>query len=283
MKKIAFLFLIIDNPHFTKIWDSYLRGKKDKYSLYIHPKYPDKLIWKKKNVIKDLQETAWGYITRAYIALLREAYKDKDNYKFITISESDIPIKTFDQFYNDATNDNKSIIKLMKIKPYNYGARIEPQKTKPKPKNFIKHYARFMLNREHVEQLLKMDTEGIMNFFHNMQVGDEFFLSVLYPLHNIRDFDVTFDDWDYTKKIRDEYNLKIKLLYEEQEKKGKNNNKEILELKKLRDDISKNPKTIINVEEDLDKIKKCHSYFYRKFSKESNIEKYWKEIIHYHT
>ena len=30
----------------------------------------------------------------------------------------------------------------MDIKKYNYGARIEPQKTKPKPKKFIKHYAR---------------------------------------------------------------------------------------------------------------------------------------------
>ena len=43
----------------------------------------------------------------------------------------------------------------------------------------------------------------------------------------------------------------------------------------------KNPKTITDVEPDLENIKKCNSYFYRKFSKESNIADYWKEIIKY--
>ena len=53
-------------------------------------------------------------------------------------------------------------------------------------------------------------------------------------------------------------------------------------LKKLQNkynQLVKSPKTIIKVEEDLDKIKKCKSYFYRKFDKNSDIEKYWKNII----
>jgi hypothetical protein len=99
MKKIAFLFLVLDNPNFPKIWDKYFRGHKDKYEIYIHPKYPDKVTWKKRSVIKNLQETGWGFITRAYIELLKEAFKDPDNYKFVTISESCIPIQSFDDFY----------------------------------------------------------------------------------------------------------------------------------------------------------------------------------------
>jgi hypothetical protein len=35
MKKIAFLFLIIDNPNFPEIWDKYLDGNEDKYTIYI--------------------------------------------------------------------------------------------------------------------------------------------------------------------------------------------------------------------------------------------------------
>lgn len=51
MHKIAFLFLTIDNPHFPKLWDSYFRGNKEKYTLYIHPKNREKVTWKNKNII----------------------------------------------------------------------------------------------------------------------------------------------------------------------------------------------------------------------------------------
>ena len=67
MKKIAFLFLIIDNPNFPTIWNKYFRGNSSKYNIYIHPKYPENTTWKKKNIIKNLKETQWGFIVEAYI------------------------------------------------------------------------------------------------------------------------------------------------------------------------------------------------------------------------
>lgn len=280
MQKIAFLFLVIDNPNFLKIWNSYFRGNKDKYNIYIHSKYPDKLTWKKKNLINNLVDTEWGFITRAYIELLEESYKDKDNIKFITISESCIPIQSFDNFYEDAINDKRSWIKSMHLSKYNYEARINPQKTKPKPQHFIKNYARFCLNRIHVKLLLEKKKE--LEFFHNMQVGDEYFLSVLYPLKNYKDFAVIYDDWEYIEKEKKKIKNEKRILYEIQEKKGINKSKELEELEEKFRMIAKSPKTIMNVEEDLDKIKECSSYFYRKFAKNSNIEKYWKDIIKYH-
>lgn len=275
MKKIAFLFLTIENPNFPKIWDKYFRNNKDKYSIYIHPKYPDKVTWKRRNIIKNLQETGWGFITRAYIELLKAAFQDPDNYKFITVSESCIPIKSFDIFYNECINDPRSWIKSMPIKAYNYKMRLNTQLTKPKPKVFLKNYARFCLNRDHVSMLLSAELE----FFHKMHVGDEFFLSVLHPLKNVRDFDVIYDDWDYVAEQQKKIKNQKKKLYEEQESKHVNRTKELSNLNEEFSRISKNPKTIINVEDDLDKIKKCPSYFYRKFAPNSNIEKYWKSII----
>jgi hypothetical protein len=106
-----------------------------------------------------------------------------------------------------------------------------------------------------------------------MLVGDEFFLSSLYPFKNIKDFDITFDDWEWTEKQ--------KVIIKEKIKKSKSD-QEYLKLKEEFDNIAKSPKTIINVEEDLDKIKKCKSFFYRKFGKASNIEKYWNDIINFH-
>jgi len=285
MIKIAFLFLIIDNPHFPKLWDSYFRGHKDKYNIYLHPKYPDKTTWKKKNIIQNLQPTEWGFITRAYMELFKEAYKDPDNMYFITISESDIPIQTFHQLYNKLTHQNKSWIKIMPIHYYNKTARLNANPYQPRPKLFIKHYARMQLIRKHVSTLIQKEKE--LEFFHTMHVGDEFFLSVLCPLHDYESFPVTYDDWEYTenekKKIKDE-KRKLYELFDNANQK----NKLVIKgkLNKLNEDykrVSRNPKTITNVIEDLDKIKSCSSFFYRKFSKESFVDKYWKEIINAHS
>lgn len=282
MKKIAFLFLVLDNPNFPKLWDSYFKGHADKYTIYIHPKYKAKCTWKKKNIIKNIHDTEWGFITRAYIELMQEAYKDKTNYKFVTISESCIPIKSFDKFYNDVMSDNRSLVKRMNISNYDYTSRIMIQKTLPFPKHLIKHYARFCLNRDHVKILLSKSHE--LEFFHNMQVGDEFFLSVLYPFKNsIKNFNVTYDDWDYIDLMKRDLNNKIKNIQIMQNKlpldKAIEKNNELFKYYDIVNNISKSPKTILDVREDLNKIKSCESYFYRKFSKESNIEEYYKNIV----
>ena len=285
MKKIAFLFLILDNPNFPKIWNEYFKGNEDKYTIYIHPKYPEKVRWNKDRVIKNLQETSWGFITRAYMELLKEAYKDPDNYKFITLSESCIPIQSFKSFYKECIEDPRSFIKLSHISRYDWEERlfIKNYKDSKNAKKIIKHYARFCLSPKHVKLLLSKEKE--LERFHRMHVGDEFFLSVLYPLTNYRDFDVTYDDWEYIKiQIKDIIN-KIRKKYEEQEKYDKNLKQNIDKLQKEKArifEISKNPKTIIDVKSDLEKIKKCKSFFYRKFSKDSNIELYWNEIIKAH-
>jgi hypothetical protein len=276
MKKIAFLFLTIDNVNFPIIWDKYLNGHDDKYTIYIHPKHPNNVIWHKDHIISNLQDTEWGFITRAYIELLKAALLDKDNVKFITLSESCIPIQSFDKFYSAVINDERSWIKLLDITPYQKSNVLK--KTKG---NFIYHYARWCINRHHVKKILVSN----LDFFHDMHIGDEYFLSALHPLTNYRDFDVIFDDWEYTKEKYKETKHIIKLLYEEQEKNIKtiNNTKLIDRLKKELAYENGHPKTITDVRDDLLKIKNCESFFYRKFAPNSNIEQYWDDIISYHS
>jgi len=283
MKKIAFLFLTFDNPNFPKIWNSYLKRHSDKYSIYIHPKYPEKVTWKKNKIIKNLQETAWGFITRAYMELLKEAYKDTDNYKFVSISESCVPIQSFEIFYKACMDDQRSLIKISQISRYDWEERLfmRDYKKRENAKKIIKHYARFCLNREHIKLLLSK--EKALEYFHKMHVGDEFFLSVLYPLKNYKDFAVTYDDWEFIEKRGKEIKNLIRKLYIEQEKSNKvDKSSNILKYQKEYENTMKNPKTITDVKPDLEKIKKCDSFFYRKFAKDSNIEKYWKEIIKAH-
>jgi hypothetical protein len=156
--------------------------------------------------------------------------------------------------YNDII-DNKSLIKLIPIKKYDWYARISDEITNVIGKtNMIKHYARMCLSRHHIKKLLH--NEDKLNLFCKMHVGDEFFLSSITPLTNFENFAVTHDDWDYVEK-------EIKKL-----KKKKEPQEKI-------DDIAKNPKNIIILsKEDINNIKKTKSYFYRKFDKESDIEKY---------
>ena len=45
--KIAFLFLTVDQPYFSKVWEKYFKNNENKYNLYIHPK-------NKKSITNDL-------------------------------------------------------------------------------------------------------------------------------------------------------------------------------------------------------------------------------------
>lgn len=289
MKKIAFLFILIDNPNFPDIWDQYLKNNEDKYNIYIHPKYPKKHTWKPEHIIPKLKETAWGHIVEAEVSLFIEAHKDKNNYKFITISESCIPIKKFSKLYEDIMTDARSWIKIMKISNYDRTERIvnfiksikNTDIIVPPLKSFIKHYARFCLNREHTEKIINASLQNKMDFFYKMPIGDEFFLTILNLKNNeYKNVAITYDDWESVKKEIDKLNKIIVECYDIQEKTNKNMSKEIEDLKKIKNNIRKNPKTITIVgKDDLNNIKNNKSYFYRKFSKESNIENYWNKII----
>ena len=101
----------------------------------------------------------------------------------------------------------------------------------------------------------------------------------LYPIKNVRNFNVTFDDWEYIHELQKKIKNNKKKLYEIQETKNIDKSNELKKLQNQYNLISKSPKTITNVINDLSKIKESNSYFYRKFSKDSDIEKYWNSII----
>ena len=265
-KKIAFLFLTIENPNFTKVWDKYFEGNQDKINIYIHPKYSEKATWHQECIIENLKETKWGCIVNAYKSLFKEAIKNKDNFKFITVSESCLPIKPFIEMYNDLIKDDKSLIKLLPIKNYDWNARISNEIINNiGKKNIIKHYARMCLSRHHIKKILY--NEKKLNLFIKMHVGDEFFLSSITPLHNFNNFSVTFDDWGFVEKEKKKIK-NMKDYYENKELQEKYNN------------IAKNPKNIIIVsKEDLQNMKTTKSYFYRKFDKNSDIEIYIYKFI----
>jgi len=120
VNKIAFLFLTIDNTNISEIWEYYFRGNEDRINIYVHPKNKELVTdsFLKDNIIDDIKETSWSHLTNAFLSLLKTAIKERDNKYFVSVSNSCLPIKSFNRFYNFLFNNDikKSYIKLFSEK-----------------------------------------------------------------------------------------------------------------------------------------------------------------------
>jgi hypothetical protein len=264
--KIAFLFLTIGDVHQPEVWSKYFKGFEGKYSIYSHPKFPDKVQtpWLRDALIPERVETGWGYITRAYACLMKEAMKDPENIKFVTISESCIPLKPFSSFYDYLKREDErtSYVRFMRLSQYDRQARVETQPNFQAIPSFQKHYARMCLSRYHVAKVLESPH---LEFFHRMHVGDEFFLSSIGiepDVDFVKPMEITYDNWDDTKSRL----LKLK---EENQTLGQS----VLEKdlyrrnKALQEEIGKNPKTYTTITtEEIETALQSEAFFWRKFT-----------------
>ena len=201
----------------------------------------------------------------------------------IFVSESCLPVKSFNHMFSRImANKDESFVKQMNVKRYDIENRITPQiKDKLVSGQLIKHYARMCLSRQHVKQLLYKYNSAVVNLFKTMHVGDEFFLSAISPMENCNSMAITFDDWVYVETRKMGIKSQIRSLYEQQEADTKMDCTDAISaLRTHYDDVAKSPKTIYDVSpSNLDGMQRTRSFFYRKFSKSSNIERYMYDFI----
>ena len=98
MNKIAFLFLVYDNIVYNRLWAAFFESANpNKYSIYIHYKNDKNLGAFDKHKLKTTVDTEWAKVSlvKAQNLLLKEATKDEHNQRFIFLSQSCVPIKTF--------------------------------------------------------------------------------------------------------------------------------------------------------------------------------------------
>lgn len=116
MKKIAFCFLIYDEINHEDIWNIFFNNiDKNKYNIYIHYKYNKPLKYFEQYKLKNCIDTNYDDITipQAYNLLFKEAFeKDEENYKFCIISNSCIPLKSFNHIYNKLVADDKAYFNI---------------------------------------------------------------------------------------------------------------------------------------------------------------------------
>jgi len=206
--KIAFLFLTYNNIKRPDIWNNFLDINSDKYinkfTLYNHAKEPTKVSDILKGTqIKEYIDTCWGCFgsVEANILMMKEALKDPLNKKFILMSETCVPVVSFDKLYNEIMKDDKSRIN---VKFYNntvdrYDAIIDPPLKKDE---FCKHSGQGLLfNRKHAT-LLVNSLDKFKNKWKDMVCVDEhYFGNILKVLdqdfnNNNNSNGCTFDLWN---------------------------------------------------------------------------------------
>ena len=200
--KVAFLFLTMGTISHEQYWQKYLLPSKSQWSLYIHPKDKAKVSspWLVDKAIDVNVPTQWGHLTNAYIELFRAALLDCQNTHFNIVSDSHLPIRSFDEFalFLGSSPQDASFADLRANAADDPGRVAQIRKFFTRP--VFKHSGWFTLSRRHAE-LLVSDSQN--QSFQGVNSGDEFLLSILAQhREQLHDQCITYVDWTRAASAR---------------------------------------------------------------------------------
>lgn len=205
MKKIGFCFLIYDEIILEEIWNDFFKNvDRKKYGIYIHYKINKKLKYFEDKKLKSCIETKYADVTliHAHNILFKEAYND-NCYKIISLSQSCIPLKSFDYIYKFLTRDCLGHFNVM-----------PDVQCFPRCEKLVKYYRVshikkssnwFILNRNICNEILNIKKEKIDNEYGDMQSPEEhFYITSIFSKYlekeikmteNLSDGATTFTNW----------------------------------------------------------------------------------------
>lgn len=219
MVKIALLFLTISSIYHEKHWQDFLKGNEDRYSVYVHSKEPlAETSAFKQYEIPEKVESTWANTMKAQIALLKQALKDPLNEKFIFLSESTIPLQSFDTVYDFVTSTDKSI--------FPFCANVHQDKSRsgtfwdyhnyqpsrilyPIPTHLqYKNHQWVILNRKHAQMMV--DDTLFIDIVSRYVCDGEHYPSTFLAIKKLLDIEVlnqqtTYDDWIATTSASHPY------------------------------------------------------------------------------
>ena len=118
-RKIAIMFLGgVPKGTNNKLWAEFLTNSKGRVRIFIHPKNDGNIpnvtplhrFDPKAMVLSGNKHlrTAWGNVSlpSATLLMLQEAFKDDSVFKFVLVDANHIPIRNFNEFYDELTGDN---------------------------------------------------------------------------------------------------------------------------------------------------------------------------------
>ncbi|CAN8326547.1 unnamed protein product [Cochlearia groenlandica] len=112
--KIAFMFLTPGTLPFERLWDKFFQGHEGKFSVYVHASKDRPVHYSPYFVNSEIRsdEVKWGRISMvdAERRLLANALKDPLNQQFALLSDSCVPLRSFEYIYNYLMHSNISYV-----------------------------------------------------------------------------------------------------------------------------------------------------------------------------
>ncbi|XP_050216312.1 glycosyltransferase BC10-like [Mercurialis annua] len=112
--RIAFMFLTPGSLPFERLWEQFFNGHEDRFSVYVHASKEKPVHVSRYFVGRDIpsHKVEWGKISmvEAEKRLLARALLDPNNQHFVLLSDSCVPLHSFDYVYNFLMFTNISYI-----------------------------------------------------------------------------------------------------------------------------------------------------------------------------
>ncbi|KAM7260677.1 hypothetical protein ACFE04_011350 [Oxalis oulophora] len=212
--KIAFMFLSPGSLPFEKLWDRFFQGHESQFSVYVHASKERPVHVSRYFMNRDIRsdQVVWGKISMidAERRLLANALQDPGNQHFVLLSDSCVPLHTFDYIYNYLVYSNISYVDCFKDPgPHGNGRYSEHMLPEVEMKDFRKGAQWFTVTRKHA-MIVMADNLYYTKFRDYCKPGldgknciaDEHYIPTFFHLIDpggISNWSVTHVDWSEKK------------------------------------------------------------------------------------
>lgn len=200
--KLAHLFLVRANLHQEAMWEEFFSEADDAFSIYVHPKWPEKVTTSlfRNRIVPGVYPTEYGRISivQAELCLLRAAISDQANQFFLMHSESCIPIRTFSRVQKEVFRLGRSWLNYHQgsmCRHSHIDGRAVPEE------HFYKASQFFCLSRRHVERILA--NCDLTAWKDSWSPEEHYFTTALAMCGELAECaqrDLTFADWDSSRR-----------------------------------------------------------------------------------
>lgn len=116
MRKIAFCFMTYDNLNHLDLWEKFFaQASPDQYAIYVHAnnrKFVSQEILKNNLIPENIYGLRHDFIdyVRCFLKTFQFSFEDSNVYKAINLTQSCIPIQSFQKVYKELTKHDKGIL-----------------------------------------------------------------------------------------------------------------------------------------------------------------------------
>lgn len=179
MKKIALLFLTRQDINQSALWKQLLKKVPDLFNVYVHSKKPLKDSFFQSKRIPEIVPTEYAYHVKAWQALHRVAFKNPDNYKFVSLSEACIPLYPLKEIYQHLISND-----------YSYMVYNRPWWEEESPREIVELPKEHRWGNVEWKVLNRKHTEIVVNDYEIIEIvskhlhDHESYFATLFGVHN---------------------------------------------------------------------------------------------------